>query len=172
MLSDQGLPAPLDSLAVPAAPPPPNWGGAVCAVFQWQPDTTRTQQLQQELSRTQQELEALRALLEELPQIFERKYSERLQPLLERQQQLLQDNRALQDQIQRLSPSLGEVRLRFSEESAAAANQGLLLPALPKSPLVKPHQRRRQRQVGPRQEAPLSAVEQQPRDAWADPTRR
>ena len=54
------------------------------------------EQLQQALTDTerrlaeaQQQIAELEALLEEIPEIFERKFEQRLQPVLERQSQLL-----------------------------------------------------------------------------------
>ena len=73
----------------------------------WRPvdeaDSARILGLQHELSCAQsqlaearQQIGALESLLEDLPEIFERKFSQRLQPVLERQEQLLSDNRNLQ----------------------------------------------------------------------------
>ena len=53
------------------------------------------QQLEQELAAARAELVALHALLEDIPQIFERKFQQRLQPLLE-------DNANLRHQLQQL----------------------------------------------------------------------
>lgn len=41
------------------------------------------------LAEAQQQIAELEALLEEIPKIFERKFEQRLQPVLERQNQLL-----------------------------------------------------------------------------------
>jgi hypothetical protein len=53
------------------------------------------QRLQQELDEARAELAAMQALLEEIPQIFERKFQQRLQPILE-------DNANLRSQLQQL----------------------------------------------------------------------
>ena len=83
------------------------------------------------LAEARLQISELEALLEDLPEIFERKFSQRLQPVLERQEQLLADNRTLHQQIQRLAPAPGEVRLRFNPEAAADATAGIQLPQLP-----------------------------------------
>ena len=72
----------------------------------------------------------LEALLDEIPEIFERKFEQRLQPVLERQERLLDDNADLRQQIQLLAPVPGEVRLRFNPEAGRASNS-LALPQLP-----------------------------------------
>ena len=73
--------------------------------------------LADELERTRRDNEQLQALLEELPEIFERKYQQRLEPLLEHQYRLLEDNALLMDQLRQLQGA----------DAAAAAPQ--LLPA-------------------------------------------
>ena len=84
---------------------------------------------ERQLAEARLQISELESLLEDLPEIFERKFGQRLQPVLERQEQLLADNRHLQHQIRRLAPAPGEVRLRFNPESA---NGGAVqLPQLP-----------------------------------------
>lgn len=70
-----------------------------------------------ELEREQNEAKVaeLEALLADLPGIFERKFSQRLQPLLESQQLLMEENNRLRLQVERLLPAPGEVRLRFPQ---------------------------------------------------------
>jgi len=101
-------------------------------------DSLRIHSLQHDLSTAQRQLAearlqigALESLLEDLPEIFERKFSQRLQPVLERQEQLQADNRNLLLQIQRLAPAPGEVRLRFNPDGAAAGANAVQLPQLP-----------------------------------------
>ena len=55
---------------------------------QIEPDTLglSAQQLERELARTREELQAMQALLEDLPSVFENKFRQRLQPLLEQYQ--------------------------------------------------------------------------------------
>ncbi|MHA3960416.1 hypothetical protein [Synechococcus sp. LTW-G] len=59
---------------------------------------------QQELERAQEQIAELEALLAELPGIFERKFSQRLEPILERQRLLSADNERLQQGSQREEP--------------------------------------------------------------------
>ena len=51
------------------------------------------------LADTQRRIAAMEALLEELPALFEAKFRERLQPLLEQQQRLLSENADLRQQL-------------------------------------------------------------------------
>ena len=84
---------------------------------------------ERQLAEAQLQISELESLLQDLPEIFERKFVQRLQPVLERQEQLLADNRELQHQIRRLAPAPGEVRLRFNPESASGG--AVQLPQLP-----------------------------------------
>ena len=70
-----------------------------------------------ELEREQSEarLAELESLLEELPGIFERKFQQRLEPVLDRQQLLIDENERLRALVERLMPQPGEVRLRFPD---------------------------------------------------------
>ena len=54
------------------------------------------------LAQTRARIAEMEKLLEELPGIFEAKFKQRLQPLLEQQQQLLNDNAALRQQLKAL----------------------------------------------------------------------
>lgn len=47
-------------------------------------------------------------LLEELPEIFERKFQGRMLPLLEEQHRLLRDNAALRQKVQQLLPQVDQ----------------------------------------------------------------
>ena len=71
-----------------------------------------------EREQTEARLAELEALLEELPGIFERKFSQRLQPVLERQKLLIEENEHLRSQVERLMPQPGEVRLKFPQASS------------------------------------------------------
>ncbi|MBM5808663.1 MAG: hypothetical protein FJ051_02415 [Cyanobacteria bacterium M_surface_9_m1_291] len=51
------------------------------------------------LAETRARIAEMERLLEELPAIFESKFNERLQPLLEQQQRLLADNAQLHQQL-------------------------------------------------------------------------
>ena len=85
----------------------------------------------------------MEALLEDLPGIFEVKFRERLQPLLEQQQQLLSDTADLKQQLLVLQGS-GTSRRRLQ---------------------LLPLQGRRRRALSPGDDAPPTA-------ASADPTHR
>lgn len=69
-------------------------------------EATKAQLLtcQQDLDRARRQLADLEELIRDLPQIFERKFHQRLQPLLDQQQLLAQDNYALREQARRLLP--------------------------------------------------------------------
>ena len=91
--------------APPPLPPQPRWGDSVQAVFNWNQRNGRDRQAEHDLSSAQEQLQAMQTLLEELPEIFERKFQARLRPILEQQQQLLHDNAALRQQLQQLQPA-------------------------------------------------------------------
>ena len=87
---------------------------------------------ERQLAEAKNQIAQLESLMEELPAIFERKFKQRLQPVMERQEQLLSDNRDLQQQLRRLAPAPGEVRLRFNPEAAATPQEAAIrLPQLP-----------------------------------------
>jgi septal ring factor EnvC (AmiA/AmiB activator) len=91
---------------------------------------------ERKLAEARLQIAELEALLDEIPEIFERKFKQRLQPVLERQERLLDDNAELRHQIQLLAPVPGEVRLRFNPEAGRASN-GLSLPQLPSRPSLQ-----------------------------------
>lgn len=86
---------------------------------------------ERKLAEARLQIAELEALLEEIPEIFERKFEQRLQPVLERQERLQSDNTELRQQIQLLAPMPGEVRLRFNPETVGPAHGGINLPQLP-----------------------------------------
>ena len=87
------------------------------------------------LAEARLQIAELEALLEDLPEIFERKFQQRLQPVLERQERLLEDNSALREQIQQLAPVPGEVRLRFNPPGrGSGSGPELMLPPVPSRP--------------------------------------
>ena len=94
---------------------------------QIEPDTLglSPQQLERELVRTREELQAMQALLEDLPSIFENKFRQRLQPLLEQQQRLLSENTVLRQHLHQLQPGVG------------AAPQPVLLPQQQERPRLR-----------------------------------
>ena len=91
---------------------------------------------ERKLAEARLQIAELEALLDEIPEIFERKFEQRLQPVLERQELLLNDNAELRQQIQLLAPVPGEVRLRFNPEAGRASNS-LSLPQLPSRPPIR-----------------------------------
>lgn len=89
--------------------PEPKWPSTAASVFAWayqhfppaeaaghcSAEAPAQQQLERELAATQAELAAMHELLEDIPQIFERKFQQRLKPILE-------DNAILRRQLQQL----------------------------------------------------------------------
>ena len=94
---------------------------------QIEPDSLElsAQQLERELARTREELQAMQALLEDLPSVFENKFRQRLQPLLEQQQRLLSENTVLRQHLHQLQPGVG------------AAPQPVLLPQQQERPRLR-----------------------------------
>jgi hypothetical protein len=60
------------------------------------------------LAETRARIADMEKLLEELPGLFEAKFRQRLQPLLEQQQHLLQSNAELRQQLRSLGAPAGE----------------------------------------------------------------
>ena len=78
--------------------------------------------LADELERSRRENDQLQSLLAELPEIFERKYQQRLEPLLEHQYRLLEDNALLMDQLRLLQGRpVPDVQLLGAVDSPVAA---------------------------------------------------
>ena len=102
---------------------------------------------ERQLAEARLQIAELETLLEEIPEIFERKFEQRLQPVLERQERLLEDNSELRLQIQRLAPAPGEVRLRFNPE-ATSGSSSIDLPQLPER--ISPRRTDRANRRGPR----------------------
>lgn len=63
------------------------------------------QQLEMELAAARDELKALHEMLEDLPEIFERKFQQRLATVMEHQKHLLDDNQALRERLYSLNPA-------------------------------------------------------------------
>jgi vacuolar-type H+-ATPase subunit I/STV1 len=87
------------------SPPEPKWQSSVPSVFSWHQQQERREALEQELAKTREELQAMQTLLEELPALFEDKFRQRLQPMLEQQQRLLEDNATLRQHLLQLQPA-------------------------------------------------------------------
>ena len=62
--------------------------------------------IQRQLADTRHHIAELEALISDLPEIYERKYEQQLQPLLEQERLLLQQNLLLRDQLQRALPGM------------------------------------------------------------------
>ncbi|MFM7648170.1 MAG: hypothetical protein ACKO50_08905 [Cyanobium sp.] len=91
----------------PASPPPSSSGE----------EALRIRRLEQELAAARDESEALHQMLEDLPEIFERKFRQRLQAVLEHQQHLLADNQTLRDRLFALGPAAPVERPRLPPAS-------------------------------------------------------
>ncbi len=90
---------------VPATSPaqaPKAAGPSSLALTTTAPDV---QQLEMELAAARDELKALHEMLEDLPEIFERKFQQRLATVMEHQKHLLDDNQALRERLYSLNPA-------------------------------------------------------------------
>ena len=85
------------------------------------------EQLEQELEAARDEINALHQMLEDLPEIFERKFRQRQWAFLDHHEHLLADNKALRERLYSLPPSQQHI-------------SPLTRPALPRA-----HQSQRQR---------------------------
>ncbi|MCP9857850.1 MULTISPECIES: hypothetical protein [unclassified Cyanobium] len=94
--------APDQPPAPPQAPRAAGPGPSGLAITTTGPDA---QQLEMELAAARDELKALHEMLEDLPEIFERKFQQRLATVLEHQKHLLDDNRALRERLYSLNPT-------------------------------------------------------------------
>lgn len=65
----------------------------------------RIKQLEKELAASQEEVQELSAMLEDLPEIFERKFQQRLQGVLDQQRLLIAENSSLRDRLFGLLPA-------------------------------------------------------------------
>lgn len=92
-------------------PPVPKWQSSVPSVFLWQ-QQERREELERELAKTREELQAMQVLLEELPALFEDKFRQRLQPMLEEQQRLLDDNVRLRQRLLQIPNQQNRPRMR------------------------------------------------------------
>jgi len=101
----------------------------------------REQQLEQQLSQVRAELAAMESLMEEVSEIFELKYQQRLQPILEENNNLRQQLNQLHRQLQQLQPRHQQAQQYQPQPPKQAGSQ----PLLPQ--LERP--RRQQRQLQP-----------------------
>lgn len=112
--------------SVPPLSSPPGWTAQAGAaplrtevlVFA---DVPRIQHLEQQLEALREEAATLHELLEDLPEIYERKFRQRLQGVLEQQQLLLEDNHLLREQLTALLPLVAEAGERQAPQLPAAA---------------------------------------------------
>lgn len=91
-------------------------------------EAARIRALEEELASTRAELEQLQQLLAELPGIFERKFQQRLEPVLQQQHQLLEENTGLREQMRQLPPA---APAPLVPAWATRSEPGLLMPSLP-----------------------------------------
>ncbi len=94
--------------APPPPPPPPPMGAPSSPppageTFLW--NRREQRQLQLELEAARDEIAALHEMLEDLPEIFERKFRQRVQGLVEEQRRLLADNQMLRERLYALTPA-------------------------------------------------------------------
>ena len=108
-------------------------------------DSIRLALTEQQLSEARERLAEMEELLRDLPEIFERKFQQRLQPLLERHDRLLEDNQQLRQQMRQLTATNAE--MRQLPPARAAADKPVTAapePAAATSPLspvpAQPHQ--------------------------------
>jgi hypothetical protein len=107
---------------------------AQAAAAQASLDALTVQRLELELAAARDEATALHEMLEDLPEIFERKFRQRLQSILEQQQRLLADNQSLKEQLYTLAPASSGVETRPSRLLLPSSQPSM--PPLPKrSPL-------------------------------------
>ena len=110
-------------------PPVPKWQPSAASVFSWHQQRERQEELEQELAKTREELQAMQALLDDLPALFEDKFRQRLQPMLEQQQRLLEDNADLRHHLLQLQPGSEPSRQRYlmpRQEDRPRMRQALL----------------------------------------------
>ncbi len=95
---------------------------------QAQGDQRDLETIQQQLADTRRHIAELEALISDLPAIYERKYAQQLQPLLDQERLLLQQNLLLRDQLQRAMPGMAA---RLLLAPAAAPSPPTPAPAPP-----------------------------------------
>jgi hypothetical protein len=86
-------------------------------------DQRELEAIQRQLADTRQHIDELEALIGELPEIYERKFEQQLQPLLEQERLLHQQNLLLRDQLQRALPAAASRRLLAPAPGPAAPDQ-------------------------------------------------
>jgi hypothetical protein len=95
-----GAPPPLSTAPLPAA-----------AVEPAHALVRRDHNLELELEAARAEVAALHEMLEDLPEIFERKFRQRVQGLVQEQQRLMHDNQMLRERLYTLTPATPTPRI-------------------------------------------------------------
>ncbi len=113
---------PTSAMPPAAAPAAATATPASLAITTTGPDA---QQLEMELAAARDELKALHEMLEDLPEIFERKFQQRLATVMEHQKHLLADNQALRDRLYSLNPGAAD-----EPPPGSGRPQPLLLPTV------------------------------------------
>ena len=104
-----------------------------------QADNPELEAIQRQLADTRQHIGELEALISELPEIYERKFEQQLQPLLEQERHLLQQNLLLRDQLQRALPATAaRLLLPAAPTQASPAPRATKVPARPPVEPVQP----------------------------------
>lgn len=101
----------------------------------------RERQLEQQLSQARNELAAMESLMAEISEIFELKYQQRLQPILEENNGLRQQLDQVHRQLQQLKPQQRQAQPEQPQLPQVARNQQPQLPQL-----ERPQRQRSQRQ--------------------------
>ncbi len=158
-------PPPPQAATPPPAPPPPRAASEPVEAedlrLELQATRLQLQASQQELEAAQRHLAELEDLVRDLPQIFERKFQQRLQPLLDQQHLLAQDNQALRERARRALPAAPASPPAPAAEAASGTEQGAPRQGLQPLRALGDRLRRLSRRGG----AP-------PTGGSADPTRR
>ena len=71
----------------------------------------RLESVNRELSATREELDAMRSLLEKLPEIFEQRFNSRIEPLMKERELLLSETNRLRQHLLELTPNSGSLPL-------------------------------------------------------------
>jgi hypothetical protein len=85
----------------------------------------RLSTLQQQLDAIREQLDAHRGLLESLPEIFERRFEQRLKPMLGHRERLLAENTLLRQQLLQAPAPDAEAPALAPVEAAPPAREGL-----------------------------------------------
>jgi len=81
-----------------------------------------------ELQATQEEIASYQGLLKDLPEIYERKFNERLKPILDRHQYLIDEREQLLHQLHQSLPPGGEISLLLTAAPQPPAAEDVAIP--------------------------------------------